>query len=334
MKEKLVSIVMPVYNGDKYLVASIESCLNQTHSNIELIIVNDCSTDNSLAIAIKFQKEDNRVVIIKNLKLPASLNIGHKAVKGDFITWTSDDNIYNLNAIEQLLESLKTNSVDLVYSDISIIDNQGKKMRSVSFVNFENILFGNFIGSCFLYKREVFEKNNGYNETLFLVEDYDFWLRASLHSKFYQLKKNLYNYRLHADSLTNSISFDNHKNRSYRENVKNMYVNFANKVMKEDDDVIVNFQTNTLTHQKIEFDWLRKNNKTIFKFIENINKYHNYRNKRALRKVFMDKMTHVLVLNSEKKFNIKRAMFIAIRFYNVLDLNTIKTLIKYSFFKK
>ncbi|GAA4236031.1 hypothetical protein GCM10022291_19430 [Postechiella marina] len=333
----LVSIVIPVYNGEKYLALSIESCLNQTYSNIELIIVNDCSTDNSLAIATEYQKKDDRIVIInniKNLKLPASLNVGHIAAQGSFITWTSDDNVYNLNAIECLLGNLKKNYADLVYSDISIINIEGAVIRKVSHVNFENNLFGNFIGSCFLYKKEVFEKNNGYNEDLFLVEDYDFWLRASLHSRFYQLKKNLYNYRLHGDSLTYSIAFDENKKSLFTKNVKVMYINFVDAIMKIGGDIIVDFQTNILMHNKIEFAWLIKNKKLIFRFIKKINKYENYSDNRELRKVFRDKMVHVLVMNSEKRYNFQRALFVIINFYNVMDINTLKTLIKYSLFKK
>lgn len=328
---------MPVYNGEEYLKQSIESCLNQTYTNFELIIVNDNSSDNSLNIAKHYKKIDTRVSIIsneKNIKLPASLNVGHKAANGEYISWTSDDNIYNLNAIEELVYAIENNDSDLVYSDISIINTKGEQTKTVSYVNFENVIFGNFIGSCFLYKKEVFEKNKGYDETLFLVEDYDFWLRASLHSKFYQLKKNLYNYRLHVDSLTNSISFDDNRNKLYRDNVRKMFSSFVKTILGEEVSVMVDFQTNILTHQKIEFSWLKKNKEVFFRFIKSINNYPNYRNNKTLKKVFLDKMTYVLVLNSKRKYNIQRSMFIVMHFYNVLDFNTVKTLIKYSFFKK
>ncbi|AUC82080.1 glycosyltransferase family 2 protein [Lacinutrix sp. Bg11-31] len=337
MIKNLVSIVMPVYNGEKYLVEAINSCLNQTHTNIELIIVNDCSTDNSLEIATKFQEKDSRIVIInnkKNIKLPASLNLGHKAGKGSYVTWTSDDNIFNLNAIERLLKALKTNKVDLVYSDISKIDSNGKEIKKVSFLDFENVLFGNFIGSCFLYKMEVFNKNKGYNESLFLVEDYDFWLRASLHSEFYQLKENLYNYRLHGDSLTHSISSNNDKNILFIKNVELMYTNFAKSIMVSNHEVIAKFQTNILIYREIKFDWLKNNKSIFFEFFNALSKYKNYSNKSDLKKLLMNKITYVFVLNYKERKNILRAAFIIFNFYSVLDIKTIKTLIKYSFFKK
>jgi len=74
-----VSIVLPVYNGAKYLRESVDSCLAQTFSNWELIIVNDCSTDESSAIAEEYAAKDERIRVIHNetnLKLPASLNAG------------------------------------------------------------------------------------------------------------------------------------------------------------------------------------------------------------------------------------------------------------------
>ena len=77
----LISIILPVYNGETYLANSIKSCLSQSYSNIELIIVNDCSVDSTLKIVKDFIAIDSRVKVVtnnKNERLPASLNIGHK----------------------------------------------------------------------------------------------------------------------------------------------------------------------------------------------------------------------------------------------------------------
>ena len=167
---KLISIILPVYNGEKYLAISIESCLKQTYQNIELIIVNDCSTDTTLAIINNYAALDNRIRVInneKNRKLPASLNIGHNAAKGDFITWTSHDNFYERNALETLYNTISENQADIVYSDFFLIDDTGIRVRKVEFIGIENIIFGNFVGCCFLYKKEVFVRNNGYNEIFF-----------------------------------------------------------------------------------------------------------------------------------------------------------------------
>ena len=258
VNKSLISIILPVYNGEKYLSQSIESCLNQTYKNIELIIVNDCSTDTTLQIATYYADKDDRVKIVnnkQNKKLPASLNIGHRNTKGDFITWTSDDNLYELNAIEELYATIINKKADIVYSDFILIDDLGNEIREVKLLGFENMIFGNYIGSCFLYKKEVFDKNKGYNEDLFLVEDYDFWLRAILHSKYYQIKnKVLYRYRKHGQSLTYLIGQNDAKNQLWKENVGKMYAGFCEIFLESSDNEIAGFLSKKLTHQKIDFN--------------------------------------------------------------------------------
>jgi glycosyltransferase involved in cell wall biosynthesis len=334
MKEsELISIILPVYNGEKYLAISVESCLNQTYQNIELIIVNDCSTDATLTIINHYTALDSRIRVINNIenkKLPRSLNIGHEAANGDFITWTSDDNYYELNALEVLLKTLKLNEVDVVYSNIRLVNSDGDFRRFVFFLPFENIIFGNFIGSCFLYSKDVFERNNGYKEDLFLVEDYDFWLRAALHSRFYLLKEILYSYRIHNNSLTNAISTDKIKKNVYEANLKKMYSNFSKIILSENNEVISTLQTKILTHQKISFNWIKEHNFIIEKFKNNLIQNQNFNNRNQLDKVFMNKIVQIMTL--EKNF-FSKSLFIVYKYYKSLDKNSIKTLIKYSFFK-
>ena len=108
----MVSIVLPVYNGEKYLKEAIDSILSQTYRNIELVVVNDCSTDKSLCIIKEYMEKDDRVKLVNNetnQKLPKSLNIGFEHCRGDYYTWTSDDNIMKPNAINRMLEVMKKN---------------------------------------------------------------------------------------------------------------------------------------------------------------------------------------------------------------------------------
>lgn len=331
-----ISIVLPVYNGEKYLSLSIESCLNQTYKNIELIIVNDCSTDSTLEIANKYAQNDSRITIINNLenkKLPASLNIGHNEAKGDFITWTSDDNFYELDALEKLLKSLLEQEADIVYSNIFLIDNLGNKVREVSLLGFENLIFGNVIGSCFLYRRNVFEKNNGYNEALFLLEDYDFWLRAILHSKYFKLDQFLYNYRKHEDSLTNQINTVSDKQILWLKNIGTMYLEFSRNFLESNFQIFSELQTKLLTYQQLKFDWIIKNYSTIKQFQENISKNKNFQNKTATGKVFLNQLIILMAGDSDSKKNRHNCFFIFKNYYSFLDKNSIKTLVKYSFFK-
>ena len=206
MNESLVSIILPTYNGEKYLSAAIESCLSQTYSNIELIIVNDASTDSSEDIILNYAKLDSRVVYVKhdtNKKLPKALNSGFSKSRGSYLTWTSDDNTYKTDAIEKMVNYLVINkNVDFVYANYSIIDANNSILADVHVKNVNTLLLDNGIGPCFLYKREIYESVGDYSEDLFLVEDYDYWLRVSYEHTMQIINTNLYLYRYHDKSLS------------------------------------------------------------------------------------------------------------------------------------
>lgn len=229
----LVSIILPVYNGADYLSKSIQSCLDQTYSNLELIIVDDASTDDSLRLAEEFASKDNRVMIISNQvnkNLPASLNIGHKNAKGKFITWTSHDNYYDISAIEKMLDEILFTKADIVFSDFVIIDSANRRTGLYKYNSASSIILENTVRACFLYDRLVFERNEGYDEQLFKIEDYDFWLRASLHSTFRHLPEVLYYYRKHSESLTAGKTISQFVYQDdYLRNVEKMYLNFLQK---------------------------------------------------------------------------------------------------------
>lgn len=201
---KMVSIVLPTYNGENFLRKSIESCLNQTYKNIELIVINDCSTDRTEEIILSFN--DSRIIYHKNKsnqKLPRSLNIGFDIAKGDYLTWTSDDNYYQENAIEKLVHQLEKNNIDLAYASYWTIDEDNKITGERLVGETKDILLDNIIKACFLYKKEVLEKIGGYNPDLFLVEDYDYWIRIVLNDfKIRKINEKLYFYRFHEGSLT------------------------------------------------------------------------------------------------------------------------------------
>jgi glycosyltransferase involved in cell wall biosynthesis len=232
---KLVSIVLPTYNGQLFLKQSIASCLNQSYQNIELIIVNDCSTDNTKSIIKSF--DDKRIVYIENQenqKLPNSLNIGFKVAKGKYFTWTSDDNYYDINAISEMVNVIESKQVDLVYAPYFTIDDKDHITGYRNVGPKENILLDNIVKACFLYKRDVHEKLIGYNSDLFLVEDYDFWIRA-IYNGFStaSIDNKLYYYRFHKNSLTDtrrkeiSKSLYNllfHHYKKFKKEHKNLYI--------------------------------------------------------------------------------------------------------------
>ena len=209
---KLVSIVLPVYNGQKYIRQSIDSILLQTYHNIELIIVNDCSTDDTLAIISKYAEKDKRIKIINNetnQKLPKSLNIGFKNASGEYYTWTSDDNIYKPNAIETMVKYLEyLQGYSMVSAICDIIDKDGNIIKNSKEWwpnrNIKDLANTNNILACFMYRKKIAELIGVYDENTFGAEDYDYWYRIALNGKILYIDENLYQYRFHPNSLTNT----------------------------------------------------------------------------------------------------------------------------------
>ena len=152
--------------------------------------------------------QDDRIVYIKNeinSKLPQSLNNGFEKAKGEYFTWTSDDNLYHPDAIETMVKSIENNSdVALVYFDYNAIDSDGKFKYVIKIGENEDLYFINVIGACFLYNSSVVKEIGGYNPSFFLVEDYEYWLRINLHYKIKAFHEVLYDYRFHGGSLTES----------------------------------------------------------------------------------------------------------------------------------
>ena len=206
MHNKLVSIVLPTYNGSKYLSESICSILLQTYKNWELIIIDDCSTDDTANIAQFYVDQDKRISLLhndKNMKLPYSLNKGFRAAKGELLTWTSDDNMYFPDALETMANELKPDNVFMVCADVQSINDKGNVIGQLIPYDENTMLVRDTVGACFMYKRIVYETIGDYDCNLFCVEDYDYWIRIL--KRFGHIKripKTLYKYRFHKAALT------------------------------------------------------------------------------------------------------------------------------------
>lgn len=202
----LISIVLPTYNGERFLEQSIRSCLDQTWSPLELIVVDDASTDSTSDIVTRMAGADSRIHILRhehNRRLPAALNTGFTHARGEFLTWTSDDNYYRPEAIAEMVAVLRDQpDVDVVYADYTVIDEDGTPVRRQKVKEFTALVHRNCIGACFLYRRRVQAVVGNYDERHFVAEDYDFWLRASVRCRMVPLHKDLYGYRDHRASLT------------------------------------------------------------------------------------------------------------------------------------
>ena len=199
--EPLVSVVLPTYKRAHLLAQAIRSVLDQTYANLELIVVDDNSPDDTAAVVQSF--DDPRIHYAKNdpnLKLPRALNRGFSLARGDYLTWTSDDNLLAPTAIEKMVDVLSSGNCDFVYADYWLFSEQDPDGRPLAPQHDrlpDNLQLdkGNHIGACFLYTRRLYQSVGEYDPELFLVEDYDYFLRAARQFHFCHLGEPLYYFR-------------------------------------------------------------------------------------------------------------------------------------------
>lgn len=232
-----VSVVMSVYNGEKYLAKAIESILNQTYKNFEFIIIDDGSTDKSLEIIEKYQNLDARIILItrENKGLVASLNEGIQKAKGEYIARMDADDICLPNRIEEQLEYMKNNQLDLCGSWVQTFDEKNKLSIWQFPENHNDIVFRSFFICSFAHpsviiKSTVFEKLRYENE---VAEDYRLW--CDILSNGYKagnIPKVLLKYRLHDNQITQTKS----KELINSANCIGLY--FSNKINSNISDTI------------------------------------------------------------------------------------------------
>lgn len=203
-----ISIILPCYNGADMLGGAIESVQNQTFKDWELIIVNDCSTDNTLKVANAYAAKDERIRVFSNehnSKLPATLNHGFREARGEYWTWTSDDNLLLPDFCQEMSLYLDEHpDVGFVVGDEYSIDVDGNIIgTSIKPDNLRSKLpLNNYVGATFMYRKEIAQQAGEYRTDLFLVEDYEYWLRMSFLTEMGHVNKILYKYRHHNRSLT------------------------------------------------------------------------------------------------------------------------------------
>jgi len=206
--ENLVSIVLPTYNRAHLLGHAIRSVLAQTHRNLELIVIDDNSSDGTPDVVRTFH--DPRIRYVRNdanLKLPRGLNKGFTLASGDFLTWTSDDNLYTVNAIERMVAVLQGGSCDFVFADyfhFSDLDVATGEPLDATHIRLPEVLHldeSNAVGACFLYTRTLYREIGDYDPELFLVEDYDYFIRIQKRFRICHIADPLYYFRRFDESL-------------------------------------------------------------------------------------------------------------------------------------
>lgn len=212
-KKPLVSVTMPAYNAEHYIGRAIESILNQSFKNFELIIANDASTDGTLAIIRKYQRKDKRIRIInnkKNLQIAASLNKSVSQARADVIARMDADDVSMPTRLEEQYKILKQYpKVAIVGTDIIVVNKKGIQVSTreypTSDVAMKKIMYrySPFAHPVVMFRKNVFEEFGGYDTKLVPCEDIDLWFKIGSKYKFKSIHKSLLQYTLINTSNSN-----------------------------------------------------------------------------------------------------------------------------------
>lgn len=225
--EPKVCVIMPCYNGEKFIGEAIESVLNQTYNNWELIIVDDGSTDNSKEV-IKRYFNDNRIKYIahkENRGIPAARNTGIKASKGEYIAFLDQDDIWLPEKLKEQIEIFNVDrdkQIGLVFTDIMhLIEDEtirpewpskyvpnNLRIKSKEEV-LKSLFLQNFIPSIsVIVRKDCFDRKGLLNENITGgADDYEFWLRISGCFKMIYINKPFVKKRIHENNYSNMKRF-------------------------------------------------------------------------------------------------------------------------------
>lgn len=215
MSTPCVSVLIPAYNRADYLLEAVDSALNQTFRDLEVVIVDDGSTDNTGQIAQGIQDPRVRYIRQENRGVSAALNTAWRAAKGKFLAMLGSDDVWLPNQLEQLVPVLEADAnLGLVYARAQGMDAKGKPLPQIlgapeKFPGrpLESILYGDFVcGIAAVFRRDSLERLGGFNETMTGNEDWDLWIRLAEVSRFAYVNSILARYRMHPQSLTGGRS--------------------------------------------------------------------------------------------------------------------------------
>ena len=196
----LVSVIVPTYNRPDMLVATLQSILDQTYKNHEIIVVNDCGVD--VASIVGWLNQQGNITYVKhdrNRGLAAARNTGLKLAQGKYITYLDDDDLFYPHHLETLVTFLETSEYQVAYTDALRAHQAKDKGRYVTTgrdlpyshdFNADHLVVANqFPVLCLMHEKSCLEKTGLFDESLTTHEDWDLWIRLSLHYKFFHIKR-------------------------------------------------------------------------------------------------------------------------------------------------
>ncbi|MDY6896820.1 MAG: glycosyltransferase [Cyanobacteriota bacterium] len=188
----LISIIIPVYNGEKTIKETIESVLNQTFVNFELIVIDDGSQDSTLNVISSIEDSRLKVFSYQNAGVAISRNRGIKRASGKFIAFLDADDLWTSDKLESQLKALQSNpQAAVAYSWVDYIDAEGEFLHSGNHIAingnaYKQLLVENVLenGSNPLIRKDALIQVGGFNQSLTPAEDWDMWLRLAAGYEF------------------------------------------------------------------------------------------------------------------------------------------------------
>jgi len=212
----LISVIIPTYNRANLLSRAIKSVLNQIFKDFEIIVIDDCSIDNTEEVIKKFQEQDKRIRYIrheKNKEAAMTRNTGIKVAKGEYIAFLDSDDEWLPEKLEKQFALFRKNEkLGFVSCNALIIDEKSKEGRKYIMPRYKNILEklleSNFIDSTssVVIRKDVLNEVGYFDEKIKIGEDWDMWIRIAQKYEFDFVKKPLFRYYLHQNNITKTTS--------------------------------------------------------------------------------------------------------------------------------
>lgn len=207
-KETLVSVVIPAFNSEKHIAECIDSVLKQSYQNLEIIFIDDGSTDKTVDIVTGYQNKCIKIFQQKNSGSAVARNFGVKQASGSWIAFIDADDIWLPDKLEKQLKHCSNHVWS--HTDLYFLgDHYPEHTKTTEFTAksagfiFENLLIENSIGtSSVLMKKKTFEELGGFNTHYRALQDWDFWLRASVKNRVCYYDEPLVYYRMHSASVS------------------------------------------------------------------------------------------------------------------------------------
>jgi len=258
MQNKLVSVIIPVYNVELYVKEAIQSIQNQTYTNLEIIVVDDGSNDNTYKIVNELRKQDNRIKLYKNeknLKIVKTLNRALSLSNGEYIARMDGDDISLPDRIEKKVKFLEEyNEYDLVGCSMKAIDTNGREIGQTTHYADEKLLLTTLeyvtpVSHIWVARKSVYNKLNNYRE-ISGVEDYDFLLRITSLGLKYTNLENYFGYLVRLGREGNTISNFGLKQRKMHSYAYKLFL--ERKGNKSDSFSENNLLKQTKTNERLE----------------------------------------------------------------------------------